>query len=108
MYLALEVIYLVILYYIIHKDVIQPFLDELNQHATVSLGGKKKSKTGVIVGTAGGLVGLLAVGCLLWYMYKGKHRGYRQEVYVDVSGMRVCFIIQEKVLIFLEANIVVG
>lgn len=49
-------------------------------------GGKKKSKTGVIVGTAGGLLGLLAVGCLLWYMYKGKHRGYRREVYVDVSG----------------------
>lgn len=75
-------------------------MDKLNQHAIISLGGKKKSKTGVIVGTAGGLLGLLAVGCLLWYMYKGKHRGYRQEVYVDVSGMLVYFVTKKCIVVF--------
>lgn len=86
------------LYNLMHTHVLQPFQDKFNQHATISLGGKKKSKTGVIVGIAGGLLGLLALVCLLWYMYKGKQRGYRREVYSDVPGMNVCLVTKTNVL----------
>ncbi|KAI5669869.1 hypothetical protein M9H77_19722 [Catharanthus roseus] len=45
-----------------------------------------KSKAGMIVGVVGGILGILLIGSLLLYVWKGKHRGYKNEVFVDVAG----------------------
>ncbi|XP_077249916.1 LRR receptor kinase SERK2-like isoform X2 [Tasmannia lanceolata] len=50
-----------------------------------SPGVQHKSKIGIVIGSIGGVVGLLCAG-LLFLVCKGKHRGYRREVFVDVAG----------------------
>lgn len=49
-------------------------------------GSSKKPKIGIIVGIVGGLVVLLSGG-LLFFLCKGKHKGYKREVFVDVAGL---------------------
>ncbi|XP_056696801.1 probable LRR receptor-like serine/threonine-protein kinase At5g10290 [Spinacia oleracea] len=49
-------------------------------------GSSNKTKVGVIVGVVGGLVGILLLGGLLFFMCKSRITGYRREVYVDVAG----------------------
>ncbi|CAK9163259.1 unnamed protein product, partial [Ilex paraguariensis] len=49
-------------------------------------GASSKSKTGIILGIVGGLLGLLLLGGLLLLLWKGRHRGYKREVFVDVAG----------------------
>ncbi|KAL6975974.1 hypothetical protein U1Q18_024769 [Sarracenia purpurea var. burkii] len=39
-----------------------------------------------IVGIVGGLLGLLLFGCLLLLVWKGRHKGYKREAFVDVAG----------------------
>lgn len=41
----------------------------------------------MIVGVVGGILGILLIGSLLLYVWKGKHRGYKHEVFVDVAGI---------------------
>nr|DAD41111.1 TPA_asm: hypothetical protein HUJ06_015434 [Nelumbo nucifera] len=49
-------------------------------------GTSKKSKFGIIFGVIGSVVGFLLCGGLLLLLLKGKHRGYRRELFVDVAG----------------------
>ncbi|KAG9158332.1 hypothetical protein Leryth_000457 [Lithospermum erythrorhizon] len=45
-----------------------------------------KSKTGTIIGIIAGLLGVMFVAALLVFLWKGKHKGYKREVFVDVVG----------------------
>ncbi|KAL2241002.1 UNVERIFIED_CONTAM: putative LRR receptor-like serine/threonine-protein kinase [Sesamum indicum] len=50
-------------------------------------GGSSKSKTGMIVGIVGALLVIFLLGgLLLLFLWKGRHKGYRREVFVDVAG----------------------
>ncbi|KAL0462218.1 UNVERIFIED_CONTAM: putative LRR receptor-like serine/threonine-protein kinase [Sesamum latifolium] len=50
-------------------------------------GGSSKSKTGMIIGIVGALLVILLLGgLLLLFLWKGRHKGYRREVFVDVAG----------------------
>ncbi|KAF8377314.1 hypothetical protein HHK36_030689 [Tetracentron sinense] len=49
-------------------------------------GASHKSKIGIMFGTIGGVIGLLLCGSLLFFLWKGRHKGYRREVFVDVAG----------------------
>ncbi|KAK1267698.1 putative LRR receptor-like serine/threonine-protein kinase [Acorus gramineus] len=48
-------------------------------------GGSNNSKIGIIIGTIGGIIGLFLIGLLAFFL-KGKKKGYRREVFVDVAG----------------------
>lgn len=48
-------------------------------------GASHKPKVGIIVGIVGGLFILLLV-ILVLFLYKGRHKGYKREVFVDVAG----------------------
>ncbi|XP_048135095.1 probable LRR receptor-like serine/threonine-protein kinase At5g10290 isoform X2 [Rhodamnia argentea] len=48
-------------------------------------GSSHKPKVGIIVGIVGGLFILLLV-TLVFFLYKGRHKGYKREVFVDVAG----------------------
>ncbi|KAL6993159.1 hypothetical protein U1Q18_011276 [Sarracenia purpurea var. burkii] len=54
--------------------------------ASDSGGSSHKPKIGIIVGIVGGLLGLLLFGGVLLLVWKGRHKGYRREVFVDVAG----------------------
>ncbi|KAK7369338.1 hypothetical protein VNO80_11375 [Phaseolus coccineus] len=49
-------------------------------------GSSHKQKTGLVVGIVIGLVAILFLGGLLFFWCKGRHKGYRREVFVDVAG----------------------
>ncbi|KAG5534247.1 hypothetical protein RHGRI_022389 [Rhododendron griersonianum] len=57
------------------------------QHcASDSVGSSNKSKIGTVLGIIVGIVCLLVFGGLLLLFWKGRHKGYRREVFVDVAG----------------------
>ncbi|KAL5992439.1 hypothetical protein ACLOJK_013357 [Asimina triloba] len=49
-------------------------------------GGSRKSKIAIVFGTVGGVAGALLCSVVLFLLCKGKHKGYRREVFVDVAG----------------------
>ncbi|XP_057417212.1 probable LRR receptor-like serine/threonine-protein kinase At5g10290 [Lotus japonicus] len=49
-------------------------------------GSSHKSETGLIVGIIIGLVAILLLGGLLLFWCRGRHKGYKREVFVDVAG----------------------
>ncbi|XP_017438910.1 probable LRR receptor-like serine/threonine-protein kinase At5g10290 isoform X2 [Vigna angularis] len=49
-------------------------------------GSSHKSKTGLVVGIVTALVVILFLGGLLFFWCKGRNKGYRREVFVDVPG----------------------
>ncbi|KAG6392752.1 hypothetical protein SASPL_146978 [Salvia splendens] len=50
-------------------------------------GRSSKSKTGMIIGIVAALVAIIVLGgLLLLFLWKGRHKGYRREVFVDVAG----------------------
>ncbi|KAK6125787.1 hypothetical protein DH2020_040467 [Rehmannia glutinosa] len=58
-------------------------------HSCVSDNGGRssKSKTGMVIGIVGALLVILLLGAfLLLFIWKGRHKGYRREVFVDVAG----------------------
>ncbi|GJU07929.1 probable LRR receptor-like serine/threonine-protein kinase [Tanacetum coccineum] len=59
-----------------------------NTHPCTSSSGdaSKKSKAGLIIGVTAGVLVLLLLGCLILFMWRGRHRGYKREVFVDVAG----------------------
>lgn len=46
----------------------------------------KKSKAGIIIGVIAGVLVLLLLGCLMLFLWRGRHKGYKREVFVDVAG----------------------
>ncbi|XP_043722580.1 probable LRR receptor-like serine/threonine-protein kinase At5g10290 [Telopea speciosissima] len=46
----------------------------------------QKSKLGITFGIIGAVIGLLLLGGLLFLVWKSRQKGYRREVFVDVSG----------------------
>ena len=57
-------------------------------------GSSHKPKIGLIVGIIVGLVVILFLGGLLFFWCKGKHKGYKREVFVDVAGLGFLFSLQ--------------
>ncbi|CAK9141609.1 unnamed protein product [Ilex paraguariensis] len=53
---------------------------------SASGGSLRKSKTGIIFGIVGALLGLLLLGGLFLLLWKAKHKGYKREIFVDVAG----------------------
>ncbi|XP_011031035.1 PREDICTED: probable LRR receptor-like serine/threonine-protein kinase At5g10290 isoform X5 [Populus euphratica] len=49
-------------------------------------GGSRKSKIGIVVGVVGGFVVLFLFGGLLFFVCKGRRKGYKREIFVDVAG----------------------
>ncbi|KAJ6413621.1 hypothetical protein OIU84_006426 [Salix udensis] len=49
-------------------------------------GDSHKSKIGITVGVVAGLAILFLFGGLLFFVYKGRLRGYKREIFVDVPG----------------------
>ncbi|KAF9678883.1 hypothetical protein SADUNF_Sadunf07G0082500 [Salix dunnii] len=62
-----------------------PNLHSCESHNSDS-GGSHKSKTGIIVGVVGGFTVLFLFGGLLFFVCKGRQKGYKREVFVDVAG----------------------
>jgi len=54
--------------------------------ASDSGGSSNKSKIGIVLGIIGGIVGILCFGGLLLLFWRGRHKRYRREVFVDVAG----------------------
>ncbi|MFQ6633061.1 hypothetical protein Gotur_011611, partial [Gossypium turneri] len=49
-------------------------------------GSSQKPKVGIIVGIIGGFIILLLFSSLLFFLCKGRRKGYKGEVFVDVAG----------------------
>ncbi|KAE8697381.1 Somatic embryoproteinsis receptor kinase 1 [Hibiscus syriacus] len=49
-------------------------------------GSSRKSKVGIIVGILSGFIILLIFGSLLFFLCKGRRKGYRSDIFVDVAG----------------------
>ncbi|XP_009777370.1 probable LRR receptor-like serine/threonine-protein kinase At5g10290 [Nicotiana sylvestris] len=49
-------------------------------------GSPSKPKTGLVVGIAGGFLGILLLGGSVLLFWRRRHKGYRREIYVDVVG----------------------
>ncbi|KAB2055753.1 hypothetical protein F383_15434 [Gossypium arboreum] len=49
-------------------------------------GSSQKPKVGIIVGIIGGFIILLLFSSLLFFLCKGRRKGYKAEVFVDVAG----------------------
>lgn len=56
-------------------------------------GTSHKSKLGMILGIIGGIIGFLLLGALVFLLSKGRHKGYKREVFVDVAGIRFVSVI---------------
>ncbi|KAK9096593.1 hypothetical protein Sjap_022090 [Stephania japonica] len=73
---------LINLYVNYNKSIILTRYDLINQPRYLD---KLSSKRGVIIGVVGGIV-LLLLGVALFLVCKGKHKGYKREIFVDVAG----------------------
>ncbi|RZC60421.1 hypothetical protein C5167_022170 [Papaver somniferum] len=51
-----------------------------------------QSKLGILIGSVGGIIVILLLGGLLFFIWKGKQKGYKREVFVDVAGEDDCRI----------------
>ncbi|XP_024461171.1 probable LRR receptor-like serine/threonine-protein kinase At5g10290 isoform X1 [Populus trichocarpa] len=69
-----------------HLNCSGPNLHSCESHNSDSAGGSHKSKTGIIIGVVGGFTVLFLFGGLLFFVCKGRHKGYKREVFVDVAG----------------------
>nr|GLL38572.1 probable LRR receptor-like serine/threonine-protein kinase At5g10290 isoform X1 [Ipomoea trifida] len=49
-------------------------------------GAPSKTKTGMVVGIVVGFLGFVLIVGLLLFFFRGRHKGYRREVFVDVAG----------------------
>ncbi|XWS21958.1 hypothetical protein CRYUN_Cryun30bG0102700 [Craigia yunnanensis] len=52
-------------------------------------GSSQKPKVGIIIGIIGGFIILLLFGGLLFFLCKGRQKGYKCEVFVDVAVKRL-------------------
>lgn len=50
------------------------------------LDASKKSKAGIIIGVIVGVLVLLLLGCVVLFLWRGRHNGYKREIFVDVAG----------------------
>ncbi|KAF3793716.1 putative LRR receptor-like serine/threonine-protein kinase [Nymphaea thermarum] len=56
------------------------------ESAPQDYGNTKKSKAGVVFGSIGGVLGCVVLGGVFCVWWKGRRKGYKPEVFVDVSG----------------------
>ncbi|KAF6140577.1 hypothetical protein GIB67_013870 [Kingdonia uniflora] len=52
-------------------------------------GTSNKSKLGTVIGVVGGVLGFFLLGGVIFLLWKGRRKKYRQEVFVDVAGVQV-------------------
>lgn len=57
-----------------------------NPCASNTSGSSNKSMVGTIVGILFGIIGLVVIGSVVLFIWKGKHKGYKRDVFVDVAG----------------------
>jgi len=62
------------------------------------MAGSSHKPTGLIIGISIAFIAILVIGGLLLFWCKGRHKGYKREVFVDVAGLS-CSI--SNVLVFL-------
>ena len=68
------------------------------------MAGSSHKPTGLIIGLSIAFVTILVIGGLLLFWCKGRHKGYKREVFVDVAGL--CSIFgQCNVLLIVSCNI---
>jgi len=63
------------------------------------MAGSSHKPTGLIIGISIAFIAILIIGGLLLFWCKGRHKGYKREVFVDVAGLSSCSI--SNVLVFL-------
>lgn len=63
-------------------------------------GGSHSSKVGVVLGIIAGVMGLCFVVFILFYCCKGRRKGYRPEVFIDVTGKQYVILSFPQQLIF--------
>jgi hypothetical protein len=63
------------------------------------MAGSSHKPTGLIIGISIAFIAMLVIGGLLLFWCKGRHKGYKREVFVDVAGLSSCSI--SNVLVFL-------
>ncbi|PQP94139.1 putative LRR receptor-like serine/threonine-protein kinase [Prunus yedoensis var. nudiflora] len=68
------------------KNNINASLDPLTATSVLYSSSSNKPKLGIIIGVVGGIIGLLFLGGLLYFICKRRHKGYKREVFVDVAG----------------------
>ncbi|XP_059307480.1 probable LRR receptor-like serine/threonine-protein kinase At5g10290 isoform X5 [Lycium ferocissimum] len=51
-----------------------------------SEGSPSKSKTGLVIGIVGGFLGIILLGGFMLFFWRGRHKGYKREIFVDVAG----------------------
>ncbi|KAF3627888.1 putative LRR receptor-like serine/threonine-protein kinase [Capsicum annuum] len=51
-----------------------------------SYSSSSKSKTGLVIGIVGAFLGLIVLGGLMLFFWRGRNKGYKREVFVDVAG----------------------
>lgn len=58
----------------------------LNSKLEILAGSSSKSKTGLVIGIVGAFLGLIVLGGLMLFFWRGRNKGYKREVFVDVAG----------------------
>lgn len=64
--------------------------------------GSHKSKAEIVVGVIGGAVGVVKCCIIICFLWRGRNRGYKREVFVDVAGSFSCLFELNGWLCFLE------
>ena len=57
------------------------------------MAGSSHKPTGLIIGISIASVAILVIGALVFFWCKGRHRGYKREVFVDVAGLSLLSIL---------------
>lgn len=50
-------------------------------------GSPSKSKTGLVIGIVGGFLGIILLGGFMLFFWRGRNKGYKREIFVDVPGL---------------------
>jgi hypothetical protein len=56
------------------------------------MAGSSHKPIGLIIGLSIAFVAILVIGGLLLFWCKGRHKGYKREVFVDVAGLSFLLI----------------
>nr|GEU91493.1 probable LRR receptor-like serine/threonine-protein kinase At5g10290 [Tanacetum cinerariifolium] len=61
----------------------------INTHPCTSgsVDASKKLNARLIIGVSAGVLVLLLLGCVILFMWRGRHKSYKRKVFADVAGM---------------------